>query len=62
LASSGKILTGSTAPSSFSHPPWEVVEICEADLANVRPIQALTPYIPTSLGTCKEKQRKSKPL
>ena len=45
-----------------SHPPWEAVGIFEAGLAQVRPVQALTPYIPTSLGTCKEKQRKSRPL
>ena len=34
-------------------------EIREAGLAKVQPVQALTPYISTLLGTCKEKQRKN---
>jgi len=50
-------LIGSLAPHLSSHLPWEAVRIYEASLAKVRPIQALTLYIPTSLGTCKEKQR-----
>lgn len=43
-------------PLFYFHPPWEVVGFCEASLPKVRSVQALTPYIPTSLGTCKEKR------
>jgi len=44
-------------PHISFHPPWEAVRICEVGLLMARPIQSLTPYILTSLGTCKEKQR-----
>ena len=54
-------MIGSPAPLSFFHMTWEAIGIYEAGLVKVRPVQALTPYISTSLGTCKENQRKSRP-
>ena len=41
---------------------WADVGVYKSDLAKVQPDQALTPYTPTSLGTCKEGLRKSRPL
>ena len=42
--------------------PWAAVGVCKADLAKVQPDQALTPYTPTLLGTCKEVSRKRRLL
>ena len=61
-ASSSKILIGPPAPSSFFSSAMGGRRDLRGWSSKVRPVQALPPYILTSLGTCKEKQGKSRPL
>ena len=53
--SSSNILKGYPTPSYLFLQPWETIGVGEAGIAMVQTVQALTPYTPTSLGTCIEK-------